>query len=126
MKKLTVLFFALIFVMSFAGCNRDKPSVDEIYEKYGPVEYTCDLSVFPTDDVRNWYGEIILIKDDKLLVSPGSVEAKIEFGNIVWLICDEAATYNVGQVVTYTFQDVKAPDKVGAPLNIITSSVYME
>ena len=101
-------------------------SVDQIYNKFGHIEYACDLSVFPIDDIRNWFGEIILVEDGKLLVTPGLDSGKSEFGKVVWLIFDGADAYSVGQVVTYTFCDVKAPDKEGAPLNIIALSVYME
>lgn len=101
-------------------------SIDQIYDKFGHIEYTCDLSVFPTDDIRNWFGEIILVEDGKLLVSPGHDDGKLEYGEVVWLVCDYAFAYSVGQVVTYTFRDVKAPDNEGEPLNIIALTVYME
>lgn len=108
----------------------DTPAVtttnDNILEAFGDIQYTCDLSVFPIDYTRNWFGEIILIEDDRLLVSPGHDVGKAEFGEVVWLICDEAFAYGVGQVVTFTFRDIKAPDKEGEPLNIIALSVYME
>lgn len=99
---------------------------DNILETFGDIQYTCDLSVFPTDDIRNWFGKIILIEDDKLLVSPGNDAGKAEFGEVAWLICDEAFAYSIGQVVTFTFCDIKAPDKEGEPLTIIALSVYME
>ena len=60
------------------------------------------------------------------MISPGSNEDKITFGEVVWLVCDQAYAYSVGQVVTYTFRDVKAPDNEGNPLNIIALLVYME
>lgn len=66
-----------------------------------------------------------MIEDDRLLISPG-YEGKEEFGEVVWLICEEAFAYGIGQVVTFTFCDIKAPDKEGEPLNIIALSVYME
>lgn len=100
-------------------------SIDQIYDTYGYIEYTCDLSVFPTEDIRIWFGEIILVEEGKLLVSPG-YEGKEEFGEIVWLVCEDTYAYSIGQVVTYTFCDVKAPDREGEPLSIIALSVYME
>ncbi len=93
---------------------------------FEPIKYTCDLSKYPTREDCMGYGEITEILDGKLLVVPGSSQDKIEFGEAVYLICDEAWAYSIGQVVTYTFRDVKAPNKVGEPLNIITSLVYME
>ncbi len=99
---------------------------DDIYNRFGHIKYTCDLSAFPVDDTRNWFGEIILIEDGRLLVSPGLDKGKTEFGEVVWLIYDSAYAYSVGQVVTYTFRDVKAPEKEGDPLNIIALLVYME
>ena len=72
------------------------------------------------------YGEIKEITDGKLLVSPGLDKDKVAFCEVVWLVCDQAYAYSVGQVVTYTFRDVKAPDKEGEPLSIIALLVYME
>ena len=142
MKKMIAFILALVCFSGLVACNEKKlndqstssnatdktpaiTSIDEIYSTYGYIEYTCDLSVFPTDDARNWFGEVILVEDGKLLVSPG-YEGKEEFGEVVWLVCEYAYAYSVGQVVTYTFCDVKAPDKKGEPLNIIALSVYME
>lgn len=91
-----------------------------------PVRYTCDLSKYPTNKDCMGYGKVAEISDEKLLIVPGSDQDKIEFGEVVWLICDEAKAYSVGQVVTYTFRDVKTPNKDGEPLNIIALLVYME
>ena len=91
-----------------------------------PIDYTCDLSVFPLDTDRMGYGTVAEVRDGKLLIVPGSEEARTEFGVVVWLVCDYAEAYSVGQVVTYTFRDVKAPKQDGEPLNIIASLVYME
>jgi len=140
MKKIIAFTLSLICVL--VGCNVDKSNDDNplfnetditavtttndnILETFGDIQYTCDLSVFPTEGIRNWFGEIILIEDDRLLISPG-YEGKEEFGEVVWLICEEAFAYGIGQVVTFTFRDIKAPDKEGEPLNIIALSVYME
>ncbi len=103
-----------------------QPDIDDIYNKFGHIKYTCDLSAFPVDDTRNWFGEIILVEDGRLLVSPGLDKGKAEFGEVVWLIDDHAYAYSVGQVITYTYRDVKAPEKEGYPLNIIALQVYME
>ena len=91
-----------------------------------PVKYTCDLSKYPTNEDCMGYGKIAEIYDGKLLIIPGSDQDKKEFGEVLWLICDDAEFYSVGQVVTYTFRDVKAPNKEGEPLNIIALLVYME
>ena len=91
-----------------------------------PIEYTCDLSVFPLDTDRMGYGTVAEVRNGKLLIVPGSEEARTEFGVVVWLVCDYADAYSVGQVVTYTFRDVKAPDQGGEPLNIIATLVYIE
>ena len=99
---------------------------EDIYNKYGHIKYTCDLSAFPVDDTRIWFGKIILIEDGRMLVSPGLDKGKTEFGEVVWLIDDYAYTYSVGQVVTYKYRDVKAPEKEGYPLSIIALLVYME
>ena len=140
MKKIIAFTLSLICVL--VGCNVDKSNDDNplfnetditavtttndnILETFGDIQYTCDLSVFPTEGIRNWFGEIILIEDDRLLISPG-YEGKEEFGEVVWLICEEAFAYGIGQVVTFTFRDIKTPDKEGEPLNIIALSVYME
>ena len=140
MKKIIAFTLSLICVL--VGCNVDKSNDDNplfnetditavtttndnILETFGDIQYTCDLSVFPTEGIRNWFGEIVLIEDDRLLISPG-YEGKEEFGEVVWLICEEAFAYGIGQVVTFTFRDIKAPDKEGEPLNIIALSVYME
>ncbi len=143
MKKLIALILSFVCFLGLVACNEESlndqgtlssnttnktpeiTSIDQIYDMYGYIEYTCDLAVFPSDDIRNWFGEIVLVEDGKLLVSPG-YKGKEEFGKVVWLICEYADAYSVGQVVTYTFCDVKAPDKEGAPLNIIALSVYME
>lgn len=119
MKRLIVLFLALILVTSFIGCNTSFISEE-------PIKYTCDLSEFPTDNDCRGYGKVIEVAKGKLLIEPGSDEDKIEYGDVVWLICDEAESYDVGQVVTYIFRDIKAPDKKGNPLNIIALLVYME
>lgn len=141
MKKLIMLILTLVCILG--GCYDDKSNEkntlstetdtiavatnnDSILETYGDIHYTCDLSVFPTDEARNWFGEIILIEDDRLLVSPGNEAGKAEFGKVVWLICDEAFAFGVGQIVTFTFCDIEAPDKEGEPLRIIALSVYME
>ena len=140
MKKLIMLVLTLVCILG--GCYDDKSNetntlstetdtiavannTDSILVTYGDIHYTCDLSVFPTDEARNWFGEIILIEDDRLLVSPG-YEGKEKYGEVVWLVCDEAFAYSVGQVVTFTFRDIKAPDIEGEPLNIIALAVYME
>lgn len=121
MKKTTVLFFVLLCLLGMVACNSNR-----ILHDYEPVKYSADLSKYPTDENCMGYGKILEIAEGKLLVSPGSDKDKAEFGEVVWLICDEAESYSVGQVVTYTFRDVKAPDKEGAPLNMIALLVYME
>ncbi|MBE6880902.1 MAG: hypothetical protein E7490_08745 [Ruminococcaceae bacterium] len=103
-----------------------QPDTDDIYSKFGHIKYTCDLSAFPVDDTRIWFGEVILVEDGRLLISPGLDEGKTEFGEVVWLIDDYAYAYSVGQVVTYEYRDVKAPEKEGYPLSIIALLVYME
>ncbi|MBQ8790112.1 MAG: leucine-rich repeat protein [Ruminiclostridium sp.] len=103
-----------------------QPDTDDIYSKFGHIKYTCDLSAFPADDTRNWFGEIILVEDGRLLISPGLDKGKMEFGEVVWLINDYAYAYSVGQIVTYEYRDVKAPEKEGYPLNIVALQVYME
>lgn len=121
MKRFIALFSALILVIAFALCSSG--CVDS---ETKPIQYTCDLSKFPTEDICMGYGQIKEIADDKLLVIPGSDQAKTEYGDVVWLIYDGAWAYSVGQVVKYTFKDVKAPDADGGSLNIIAQEVYME
>lgn len=121
MKKIVVLLVVLFCTLGIVGCGSS-----HIPHDYEPVKYSADLSKYPTDENCMGYGEILEIAEGKLLVSLGSDNDKAEFGEVVWLICDEAEYYSVGQVVTYTFRDVKAPDKEGAPLNIIALLVYME
>ena len=117
MKKLVTLLVALFCILGIAGCHGGHIPADT-----EPVKYSADLSGFPTNEDCMGYGEIKEITDGKLLVSPGSDKDKAAFGEVVWLVC----AYSVGQVVTYTFRDVKAPDKEGEPLSIIALLVYME
>lgn len=98
----------------------DKPKTSS-----GPVSYSCDLSRFPSEYDLSGYGKILSVEEERLLISPGSDKDKGEFGEVVWLICDEAYAYSEGQVVTYTFRNVTAGKK-GEPLNIIALLVYME
>jgi len=98
-------------------------SADEIYDTYGSITYTCDLSAYPMDNFCHWDGRIVLVEEDRLLVSPGGKQAKIEFGEVVWLIWDGAFAYSVGQYVDYSFQNVIAPENEGEPLNIIATTV---
>ena len=91
-----------------------------------PIVYTCDLSRFPSDEKLMGYGEVRQIEDGKLLIAPGSEKARQEYGQVVWLVCEYAYAYRIGQVVTYTFYEVKAPHGPGEPLNIIANTVYME
>ena len=91
-----------------------------------PIVYTCDLSRFPSDEKLMGYGEVRQIEDGKLLIAPGSEKARQEYGQVVWLVCEYAYAYSIGQVVTYTFYEVKAPHGPGEPLNIIANTVYME
>lgn len=121
MKKIIALFFMLLCLLGMVACNSNRIPAD-----YEPVKYSADLSKYPTDENCMGYGKILEIAEGKLLVSTGSDKDKIEFGEVVWLICDEADAYSVGQVVTYTFRDVKAPNNEGEPLNIIALLVYME
>ena len=90
------------------------------------IKYTCDFSKYPTNADCMGYGEIAEILDGKLLIVLGAYKDKIEFGEVIWLICDESEAYSVGQIVTYTFRDVKAPNKDGELISIIALSVYME
>jgi hypothetical protein len=143
MKKAIAVVQVLICMLIFVGCDRELPTneqvsssatdtkkvitlAEEIYEVYGSISYACNLTEFPKEDVQNWFGEIIWIEEDRLLVSPGLDEGKEEYGEVVWLVFDQAWAYSIGQVVTYTFCDVKAPDKEGEPLNIVALLVYME
>ena len=140
MKKMIVIVLIIIFLVLLSGCKNEGlndvtspynetnaeitlKSADEIYDKYGPITYTCDLSAYPTDNSCKLDGRIVLVEEDKLLVSPGGKQAKIEFGEVVWLICDEAYAYSVGQYVDYYFQNVIAPENEGEPLNIIATTV---
>ena len=121
MKKIVALLVVLFCTLGIVGCNNNHiPTGTE------PVKYSVDLSKYPTNEDCMGYGEIKEITDGKLLVSPGSDKDKAAFGEVVWLVCDEAYAYSVGQVVTYTFRDVKSPGKEGEPLNIIALLVYME
>ena len=121
MKKIVVLLVILFCTLGIVGCGSSHIPADT-----EPVKYSADLSQYPTNEDCMGYGEIKAITDGKLLVSPGSDKDKAAFGEVVWLICDEAYAYSVGQVVTYTFRDVKAPDQAGEPLNIVALLVYME
>ena len=103
--------------------RRDIDSADEINDVFGPIKYTCELSNYPLDKANIHDGEILLVEEDRLLVSPGGKSAKKEFGEVVWLICDEAFAYSKGQYVTYYFNDVKAPLSEGEPLRIIATTV---
>ncbi len=139
MKKYFACILTSLIVLSLFGCNQgtgnENPSTeppgsqivinsaDEVCEKLGPISYTCDLSKFPTADVRRWYGKIIFVDDLKLLVEPVGEREQQEFGKVVWLLCDQAFAYSVGQVVDYYFCDVIAPDVVGEPLSIIATTV---
>lgn len=100
--------------------------IDCFKRSYEPVTYHCDLSKFPLDKAYMGYGKVLEISSDKILVSPDSDEDKAEYGEVVWLICNQAFAYSEGQAITYTFYDVKAPDNDGEPLNIVAISVYME
>lgn len=124
MKRIIALLLAFTLEMVLLGCNAQIPS--HVEHGTESVQYSFDLSQFPTDTDCMGYGKIVEITDGKLLIIPGSEQAKNEYGEVVWLICDEAEAYSLGQVVTYTFRDVKAPDKEGEPLKIITLTVYME
>ena len=132
MKRIRALVAILILLVSIVGCNNNsvKPTEESnsdcIEPGIEPVKYTCDLSKFPTSEDCMGYGEIKEIANGKLLISPGADKAKLEYGEVVWIICDESEAYSVGQVVTYKFRDVKAPDNEGEPLNIIAFLVYME
>ena len=121
MKKIVALLVVLFCTLGIAGCGSSHIPADT-----EPVKYSADLSQYPTNEDCMGYGEIKEITDGKLLVSPSSDKDKAAFGEVVWLICDEAYSYSVGQVVTYTFRDVKAPDQAGEPLNIVALLVYME
>ena len=140
MKKFIALVLTFIFLVLLSGCKNESlndtnpqynktdaeitlKSADEIYDKYGAITYNCDLSAYPTDNSCKLDGRIVLVEEDKLLVSPGGKQAKIEFGEVVWLICDEAYAYSVGQYVDYYFQNVIAPENEGEPLNIIATTV---
>ena len=120
MKKYTILLLVFMFILSIASCERHMP------EDIETTIDSVDLSQFPVNYDCMGYGEILEVHKDKLLIETGGSKAKQEYGEVVWLICDDAEYYSVGQVVTYTFRDVKAPDKEGDPLNIIALLVYME
>ena len=122
MKK-PFLLFLLLFSFSMFGCSNGYTSTN--FNQYN-LEYSIDLSQFPLQNDYNWYGKIIEVKKDKLLIEPGGEKAQKEYGELVWLICEDAESYHAGQVVTYVFRDVKAPNKEGYPLEIIALSVYME
>lgn len=117
MKKLYLLFI-FIFLFVIVGCSND-------FSQYN-LEYNIDLSQFPVENDLQWYGKIVEIQSGKLLVEPGGEKAKDEYGEVVWIICDETECYNTGQVVTYIYREVKAPKKEGNPLEIIALFVYME
>ena len=121
MKKIVTLLVASFCILGIVGCGGSHIPADT-----EPVKYSADLSGYPTNEDCMGYGEIKEITDGKLLVSPGSDKDKAAFGEVVWLVCDQTYAYSVGQVVTYTFRDVKAPDKEGEPLSIIALLVYME
>ena len=138
MKKLIALILTLLCVFSIVGCNNVNKdiyketdteitlkSANEIYDKYGPITYACDLSAYPMDNFCYGDGRIVLVEEDRLLVSPGGKQAKIEFGEVVWLIWDGAFAYSVGQYVDYSFQNVIAPENEGEPLNIISTVVCL-
>lgn len=130
MKKIILPITLCIAVcLTVFGCA--KPHDNHNYDYYKEIKnidlkYTVDLSQFPTNEEMNCCGEVKVIADGKLLIAPSSDKAKAEYGKVVWLICDHEEAYNVGQVVTYTFRDVKPPEKDGDPLNIIALQVYME
>jgi serpin B len=108
------------FVGSLCEVETDSANAEE------NKKYNADLSKYPTNEDCMGYGKIIEIENGRLLISPGGDADKKEFGELVWLICNEAEAYSVGQVVTYIFRDVQAPDREGEPLKIIAKLVYME
>ena len=108
MKRLVLSILVIAFLLCTAGCGAQNEEESLSYAG----EYTCDFQEYPTTKDCMGYGKIKEIEDGKLLIAPGSDEDKIRFGEVAWLVCDDVYAYSVGQVVTYTFRDVKAPDTV--------------
>ena len=113
MKKLLAIVLVLACALGAFGCS-----------KYS-VQYTCDLSQFPSTEKHMGFGKVIEVAEGKILVEPVLDRDKSEFGELVWVV-NKSASFSIGQVVTYVFYDVKAPDRKGDPLNIIAYVVYME
>ncbi len=95
-------------------------------DEIGNIEYSCDLSKFPSSTDISEYGEVLKVYENGLLIRSGSEKAKEEYGDVVFLVCDDAWAYGVGQVVTYVFRDIEPPAQEGYPLNKIALIVYME
>ena len=113
MKKLLAVILVLLCTLGVFGCSDYT------------VQYECDLSRFPSTEKHMSFGKVIEVAEGKLLVEPVLDQDKAEYGEYVWVV-SERASFSIGQVVKYTFYDVKAPDKMGDPLNIIAYTVYME
>ncbi len=89
------------------------------------IEYTIDLSQFPSDKVHVGFGRIVLVEENSLLVALGYTDKEL-YGDVVRILYDHHNAYSVGQYVTFEFQDIRLSEKEGDPLNIITSLVYIE
>lgn len=128
MKRSIAFVLFLVCILGMVGCssNGQTDSSNGFFAATESVNGFVELSQYSANEYCVGYGTIKEVRDGKLLISPGSDEDKKQYGEVVWLICDYAGAYSVGQVVTYTFCVLKAPDKDGEPLNIIALSVYME
>lgn len=119
MKNKFILLFAALIALGTVGCAAPGGEIRS-------ATYSVDLALYPKDEDCMGYGKITEVLDGELLVIPGSDMDKEKYGEVVSLVTDDAYAYSVGQVVTYIFRDIKAPDTEGGPLKIIALSVYME
>ena len=94
-------------------------------QNYGfcQVQYTCDLSAFPTHEESLLYGTIVGTFNGKMLMQVIPDEDCRKYGNLVLINFDQIDALGECNVVVCSYRDVQAPDIENGPLNVIATSV---
>lgn len=123
----TLLVVCILAVSVMTGCGNKKSNtnIDELTETVTNIDelienvtYTVDLSQYPLKEAEWLFGEVLSVENGTLLVKPYSAADREAYGQVVYIIADNAADFKKGDYVSAAFTEVDPPATEGGPLII--------
>ena len=121
MKKLCLVFLALLLCMGGGGCQGNWDISSDELRPLDPDE----MEIVEVDDFNYVYGIIIdKVDPNALLLKMDTPRMVDTWGEIVWIITDEANEWCVGDEIDVTFSVAQRPSDTSQYVRIIAEKVH--